>query len=667
MGTTSQKLEYLNDTKNSLKSAINNLGGAIDSNTTFRAYASELDTIYDNLPKVSDTGTNVSLSPTLKGRLGIVPKGNTYQESTTGKNLLPNSTTSQIINGITFTRNTDGSVIANGTATANTFFNCGETTLSAGTYNLSSTTTCLSNAYLQLIEVVTGNPVITYLNNQSNSSFTTTEEKNIRVFFRIGNGVTLSNMIVYPMIETGSSMTSYEPYTNGASPNPDYPQEIQSATGTQKVVVSGKNLANINEIEKTNNATIELNDNGFTYTRIAASSGDLFVATLSKQLKPNTTYSTYMTKDTSNFLYFYADKLFGNSLQRNQIAYTAEYIAYTFTTDSTGYVVIGFYSTNSSQGGTGTIGNIVLTEGVKTIEELQKYQPYIEPQEVDIELSSKNLFDKEGSTLVSKIINGSTRWGYEFSVDEDFYISNTPHNHNFYLYKEENETLTLIDVIPTTPAKITNTNEKYFIALTSTSNKDIAISHYADENFMVSYENIAYTPYYNYTPNKIGDYEDYIDGTPDNWVLYKKTREISLNISDMNNNEDYPGWKNVANLNADYADVNTTLNAITNFKANITKEADSGVSINTKGVNSTLYLRLYIFNLTQTQWKEQYPNLTFKLVYGLQEYEQTSITDENLISQLNELYYLQSYNDTTNVDVTGNLPMRITASAIKGE
>ena len=80
MGTTSQKLEYLNGTKNSLKSAINNLGGAIDSNTTFRAYASELDTIYDNLPKASDTGTNVSLSPTLKGRLGIVPKGNTLQD-----------------------------------------------------------------------------------------------------------------------------------------------------------------------------------------------------------------------------------------------------------------------------------------------------------------------------------------------------------------------------------------------------------------------------------------------------------------------------------------------------------------------------------------------------------------------------------------------------------
>ena len=41
---------------------------------------------------------------------------------------------------------------------------------------------------------------------------------------------------------------TYEPYTNGASPNPTYPQEIQSATGTQSVVVSGKNLFDINNL-----------------------------------------------------------------------------------------------------------------------------------------------------------------------------------------------------------------------------------------------------------------------------------------------------------------------------------------------------------------------------------------------------------------------------------
>lgn len=44
-------------------------------------------------------------------------------------------------------------------------------------------------------------------------------------------------------IETGSTATSYEPYVGGvASPNPDYPQDINVVTGTQTVNVHGKNL-----------------------------------------------------------------------------------------------------------------------------------------------------------------------------------------------------------------------------------------------------------------------------------------------------------------------------------------------------------------------------------------------------------------------------------------
>ena len=43
-------------------------------------------------------------------------------------------------------------------------------------------------------------------------------------------------------LEKGSTRTEYEPYTNGASPNPDYPQEITNVTGDVEVVVGNKNL-----------------------------------------------------------------------------------------------------------------------------------------------------------------------------------------------------------------------------------------------------------------------------------------------------------------------------------------------------------------------------------------------------------------------------------------
>ena len=79
--STSDKLIYLNGTKQALKESINNLGGDITSETTFREYAQELDNIYDNLPKTTGEGTNLSLN-TIKGKMNIIPKGDTQQNGT---------------------------------------------------------------------------------------------------------------------------------------------------------------------------------------------------------------------------------------------------------------------------------------------------------------------------------------------------------------------------------------------------------------------------------------------------------------------------------------------------------------------------------------------------------------------------------------------------------
>ena len=72
------KLTYLDGTKQALKESINNIGGDITSETTFREYAQELDNIYDNLPKTTGEDTNLSLT-TLKGKMNIQVKGDTKQ------------------------------------------------------------------------------------------------------------------------------------------------------------------------------------------------------------------------------------------------------------------------------------------------------------------------------------------------------------------------------------------------------------------------------------------------------------------------------------------------------------------------------------------------------------------------------------------------------------
>lgn len=59
----------------------------------------------------------------------------------------------------------------------------------------------------------------------------------------IKSGVTLNNAKFYPMLIEGNEKKAYEPYTGGiASPNPDYPQEINVLTGSQKVTSCNKNL-----------------------------------------------------------------------------------------------------------------------------------------------------------------------------------------------------------------------------------------------------------------------------------------------------------------------------------------------------------------------------------------------------------------------------------------
>lgn len=94
MGTTSDKLTYLNETKTQIKNNLN-LGGANITNETFRQYASKLkdllksylsnglDTLWNNwTPKVNGTGEMITLNNTMKAPMSITYKGNTTQTGT---------------------------------------------------------------------------------------------------------------------------------------------------------------------------------------------------------------------------------------------------------------------------------------------------------------------------------------------------------------------------------------------------------------------------------------------------------------------------------------------------------------------------------------------------------------------------------------------------------
>lgn len=80
MSTTLNKLEYLDETKSQIKTALNQFGSGITTEDTFRSYVGKINNIYNNWPKVTGTGENVTLNNTKKGKMILLPGGNTFQD-----------------------------------------------------------------------------------------------------------------------------------------------------------------------------------------------------------------------------------------------------------------------------------------------------------------------------------------------------------------------------------------------------------------------------------------------------------------------------------------------------------------------------------------------------------------------------------------------------------
>lgn len=136
--------------------------------------------------------------------------------------------------------------------------------------------------------------------------------------------------------------------------------------------------------------------------------------------------------------------------------------------------------------------------------------------------------------------------------------------------------------------------------------------------------------------------------------LIKRIRHFSLKIADMNNNEDFPGWKNLSQLVEDYPKHNGYLSTKTDFICNITDNKQA-VSINTNSIG-ILFLSVSRFGLNQTQWKEQYPDLIFNIQYGL-------ATPEEI--DLGEITTPQTYKGVTNISTNDDLQPNMEVTYIR--
>jgi hypothetical protein len=371
-------------------------------------------------------------------------KGDTYQKKYQGYNLLqkqgfstdPTDTTYWNISNCTVTPLEDG--WARITATNNT-----SSTMWCNVFVKKPNADLLPNTqYTLVVEVknfsgytnyklAQGHPQEVWTINRDVARDKTTQQKFLNVTKAdLGDSVlyALRTFFTLPANKTGTADvrimilkgdyrnidTEYEPYVGGMpSPSPDYPQEIQSVTGLQKVNITGKNLFNFNTfISSSNMVVIDSSSSNSLVARVTQASTWATVRYRIFNLKENTNYSLKYDFENSYNSELYkhtwvvvrnpitGDNIYNDSYYKNDVV--------TFNTGDNKYLDLIFQVTINAPAviNTLTITNIQLEQGSTAT----TYEPY-KGNTYEVNLG-KNLLDT--SNAESRTHNGIT-----FTLDND--------------------------------------------------------------------------------------------------------------------------------------------------------------------------------------------------------------------------------------------------------
>lgn len=291
MGTTAEKLKYLNETKAEIKNALET------PYNVMRDYPELIKKYIDNQPTkvVTDGICGNAVGVPVKA---IETNGNIRQETTEGYNVANLDRETYTLAGITVTNNGDGSFTFNGTST------------SAADLILTKTTAVNSNIYqfedakyLLKTFVISGdisnpnNKGISIVcmgrsNNTDNYSMLYNDlRQNMfsklfamhstdtlgRIEMYINSEITFNNYTIKILLaKTDNVNLPYEPYTGGIpSPNPDYPQEITNVGEYDNLfdknnIISGSHVSDGNGAFVSNSTSkrtdyIEIQANSYYY------------------------------------------------------------------------------------------------------------------------------------------------------------------------------------------------------------------------------------------------------------------------------------------------------------------------------------------------------------------------------------------------------------------
>lgn len=518
------------------------------------------------------------------------------------------------------------------------------------------------------LEILKDGTVIQFISAINGDSKTFEVESGATYTLR-GNYATREYPVIFnkPMLRLSTTDDTYEPY--GVMPGPDYPSEIEN--------VKGKNLLP-EVIDKTTQTK-----NGITLTflennKINLKGTSTEITRFDLPLKEN-------TKITKDIYAHFRNNATGNA-------------SIGFLNDSGQFGWCGFSETNkisklngvSSESSdinkirffvnTGQTIDITFQPSLEYTSDITRYIPYGNIQIVE---TGKNIakFDQSKNTNInswiytSNVANNITATkkgtGDSFYAtfvanvvkDEQYVFSTSTSEHiSMYCYSDKLwgtviKGLSAVGLSSAVPLKFTsNYTGQMVIGLYGTTTSVEA------KDFQLEKGPIA-TPYEPYTEevvnidlkgNELTKYDKLIikDGRA---TIQKKSRHLSLAIKDMNNFEDYPGWQPQPELLKDYPNKNGSFDSVPiSYMTNI---SNSGfrVSLNTVGSNGVIFLSKSVYGLTQTQWKEKYPDLVFDLIYELE-------TPEEI--DLGKITTLKTFNDTTYITNSEDAEMSIKYSII---
>lgn len=332
-----------------------------------------------------EEGKNISIESANLPAIEVSIEGESQQATRSGKNLLDNTATTKISNGITFTVNSDKTVLADGTndTSANSSLVINRYDLSPGTYILNGCPSGgASNTYKLAIQETGSYSILGSIDiGNGSGEFTIDTTTNVQIAIFIQKGLMVNNLLFKPMLRKATiADDTYEQY--GASPSPDYLSEIENLEG-ENICPSLNTTRTINGVTFTKNK-----DGSYTLNGTAA-------AEVNYPINVNTTTNTRTVLLKANSKYRML-----SSYESGKYVTQVFYLKNNVTTYSTSLIEtveetkVGMYIKVYKDA---VLENVTIYPQITKGEE---YKPYVPYNSLEIKDIRENLFDCANSKII---------------------------------------------------------------------------------------------------------------------------------------------------------------------------------------------------------------------------------------------------------------------------